>query len=310
MTHDGFRGVFPYLVSPIDERGRVRDAVLTRLVDDLIGAGVHGLTPLGSTGEFAYLNREQRHRIVEVVVQATRRRVPVVAGVAATTIADAVEQVKAYDALGVDGILGILEAYFPLTEDGVVDYFTAMANATALPVVLYTNPQFQRSDLTLPAIERLTRVDNIRYLKDASSDTGRLLSIINAVGDRIRVFSASAHIPACVMLIGGVGWMAGPACVVPRRSVQLYNLCRAGKWEEAMRLQRSLWRINRVFARYNLAACIKGGLELQGYEVGAPLPPQTPLSETGRTEIKGVLADLGALEIVRAARQMTTPNPN
>jgi dihydrodipicolinate synthase/N-acetylneuraminate lyase len=300
MTHDGFRGVFPYLVSPIDERGRVKDAVLTRLVDDLIGAGVHGLTPLGSTGEFAYLNREQRHRIVEVVVQATRRRAPVVAGVAATTIANAVEQVKAYEALGVDGILAILEAYFPLTEDGVVDYFTAVANATPLPVVLYTNPQFQRSDLTLPAIERLTRVDNIRYLKDASSDTGRLLSIINAVGDRIRVFSASAHIPACVMLIGGVGWMAGPACVVPRQSVQLYNLCRAGKWEEAMGLQRSLWRINRVFARYNLAACIKGGLELQGYEVGAPLPPQTPLSETGRAEIKGVLADLGALKTLRA----------
>lgn len=300
MTHVEFRGVFPYLVSPIDERGRVKDAVLARLVNDLIDAGVHGLTPLGSTGEFAYLSRDQRHRIVEVVVQATRRRVPVVAGVASTTIADAVDQVKAYEALGVDGILGILEAYFPLTEDGVVSYFTAMAGATALPVVLYTNPQFQRSDLTLPAIERLARIDNIRYLKDASSDTGRLLSIINAVGDRIRVFSASAHIPACVMLIGGVGWMAGPACVVPRQSVHLYDLCRAAKWEEAMRLQRSLWRINRVFARYNLAACIKGGLALQGYEVGAPLPPQTPLSGAGLAEIKGVLADLGALDAARA----------
>ena len=300
MTHKDFRGVFPYLVSPIDERGRVKDVVLTALVNDLIDAGVHGLTPLGSTGEFAYLNREQRHRIVEVVVKATRGRVPVVAGVAATTIADAVEQVKAYEALGVDGILGILEVYFPLTEDGVVAYFSAMANATALPVVLYTNPQFQRSDLTLPAIERLAKIDNIRYLKDASSDTGRLLSIINAVGDRIGVFSASAHIPACVMLIGGVGWMAGPACVVPRQSAHLYDLCRAGRWDEAMRLQRSLWRINRVFAKYNLAACIKGGLELQGYEVGAPLPPQTPLSEAGRTEIKGVLADLGALKAVRA----------
>lgn len=300
MTRSEFRGVFPYLVSPIDERGRVKDAVLMRLVNDLIDAGVHGLTPLGSTGEFAYLNREQRHRIVEVVVQAARGRVPVVAGVAATTIADAVEQVKAYEALGADGILGILEAYFPLTEDGVVAYFTAMANATALPVVLYTNPQFQRSDLTLPAIERLAKTDNIRYLKDASSDTGRLLSIINAVGDRIRVFSASAHIPACVMLIGGVGWMAGPACVVPRQSAHLYDLCRAGKWDEAMRLQRNLWRMNRVFAKYNLAACIKGGLELQGYAVGAPLPPQTPLSEAGRTEIKAVLADLGALKVVRA----------
>jgi len=295
-----FRGVFPYLVSPIDERGRVKEAVLMRLVNDLIEAGVHGLTPLGSTGEFAYLDREQRHRIVEVVVQAARHRVPVVAGVAATTIADAVEQVKIYAALGVDGILGILEAYFPLSEDGVVSYFTAVAETSELPVVLYTNPQFQRSDLTLTAIERLMKIDNIRYLKDASSDTGRLLSVINAVGDRMRVFSASAHIPACVMLIGGVGWMAGPACVVPRQSVQLYDLCRAGKWVDAMRLQRSLWRMNRVFAKYNLAACIKGGLELQGYEVGAPLPPQTPLSDAGRAEVKAILADLGALEVVRA----------
>lgn len=290
-----FRGVFPYLVSPIDERGRVKEAVLSRLVDDLVAAGVHGLTPLGSTGEFAYLDRGQRHRIVEVVARAARRRVPVVAGVAASTIADAVAQVKAYEALGVDGILAILEAYFPLAEDGVVAYFSAIAEATALPVVLYTNPQFQRSDLSLPAIERLARVDNIRYLKDASSDTGRLLTILNAVGDRIRVFSASAHIPACVMLIGGVGWMAGPACVVPRQSVELYELCSAGRWPEAMRLQRSLWRINRVFAKYNLAACIKGGLELQGYEVGQPLPPQAPLGEAGRAEVKAILADLGAL---------------
>lgn len=292
MANDAFHGVFPYLVSPIDERGRVKDAVLTRLVGDLIDAGVHGLTPLGSTGEFAYLNREQRHRIVEVVVQAAQGRVPVVAGVAATTIADAVEQVKAYEALGVSGILGILEVYFPVAEDGVVAYFSAMANTTALPIVLYTIPRFQRSDLTLTAIERLAQVKNIRYLKDASSDTGRLLSIINSVGSRIKVFSASAHIPACVMLIGGVGWMAGPACVVPRQSVQLYELCRSQRWDAAMRLQAELWQINRVFSKYNLAACIKGALELQGYEVGPPLPPQTPLSETGRAEVGSVLRAL------------------
>ena len=297
-----FKGVFPYLVSPVDDRRRVKDAVLARLADDLIAAGVHGLTPLGSTGEFAYLTREQRHRVVEVVVQAARGRVQVVAGVAATTVAEAVEQAKAYEALGVDGILAILEAYFPLDEDGVVSYFTAIANATRLPVVLYTNPQFQRSDLSLGAIERLARVDNIRYLKDASTDTGRLLTIMNAVGERIRVFSASSHIPACVMLIGGVGWMAGPACVVPRQSVELYDLCRAALWPEAMRLQRSLWRINRVFAKYNLAACIKGGLELQGYDVGAPLPPQAPLTQAARAEIGGVLADIGALAPARATR--------
>ncbi|MBI4573461.1 MAG: dihydrodipicolinate synthase family protein, partial [candidate division NC10 bacterium] len=118
---------------------------------------------------------------------------------------------------------------------------------------------------------------------------------LDAVGNRIRVFSASAHIPACVMLIGGVGWMAGPACLVPRHSVQLYDLCCAGRWQEAMQLQRKLWRVNRAFAKYNLAAGIKGGLELQGYDVGPPLPPQASLSEAGRAEVKAILEDLGAL---------------
>ena len=296
MASKEFRGVFPYLVSPIDEGGNVKEAVLARLVDDLIAAGVHGLTPLGSTGEFAYLSREQRRRrVVEVVVKAARGRVPVVAGVASTTTADAVEQARAYETIGADGILAVLEAYFPINEDGVVSYFTAIAQATVLPVVLYTNPQFQRSDLTIPALERLAKVDNIRYLKDASSDTGRLLSIMNAVGDDIRIFSASAHIPACVMLIGGLGWMAGPACVVPRQSVKLYELCRAGQWEQAMTLQRGLWRINRAFAKYNLAACIKGALQIQGYDVGDPLPPQAALNGTGRAEIGALLEDLTRL---------------
>jgi 4-hydroxy-tetrahydrodipicolinate synthase len=292
MKRMEFRGVFPYLVSPIDGAGRVREAVLARLVDDLIAAGVHGLTPLGSTGEFAYLDRAQRHRIVAVVVEAARGRVPVVAGVASTTTADAVAQARAYEKLGADGILAVLEAYFPINEDGVVAYFSAIGQATALPVVLYTNPQFQRSDLTIPALERLAKIDNIRYLKDASSDTGRLLSIMNAVGDGIRIFAASAHIPACVMLIGGLGWMAGPACVVPRQSVKLYDLCKAGQWDQAMALQRRLWRINRAFAKYNLAACIKGALQIQGYDVGDPLPPQAALTDAGRAEIAALLDDL------------------
>lgn len=296
MTND-FHGVFPYLVSPIDDAGRVREAVLARLVDDLIAAGVHGLTPLGSTGEFAYLNREQRRRVVEVVVEAARGRVPVVAGVASTTTADAVEQAKTYEKIGADGILAVLEAYFPINEDGVVSYFTAIGEATPLPVVLYTNPQFQRSDLTIPALERLARVDTIRYLKDASSDTGRLLSIMNAVGDRIRIFSASAHIPACVILIGGLGWMAGPACIVPRQSVHLYQLCRAGQWPEAMKLQRDLWRINEAFARFNLAACIKAGLQIQGYAVGDPVPPQAALGPAEREAVEGILADVAKLEM-------------
>jgi dihydrodipicolinate synthase/N-acetylneuraminate lyase len=293
MNQPEFHGVFPYLVSPVDEAGEVKSEVLTRLCDDLIAAGVHGLTPLGSTGEFAYLTWPQRRRLVEVVVAAARGRVPVVAGVAATTIADAVFQAGEMERLGCAGILAILEAYFPISDEGVVDYFKAIAAAVKLPLVLYTNPTFQRSDLSLGAIERLSRIDNIRYIKDASANTGRLLSIINLVEGRMRVFSASAHIPACVMLIGGVGWMAGPACLIPRQSVALYELCQQGDWSGAMALQRKLWSINQVFAKYNLAACIKGGLELLGYAVGTPLAPQAPLPAQGLEEVRRCLSAVG-----------------
>jgi 4-hydroxy-tetrahydrodipicolinate synthase len=288
-----FHGVFPYLVSPVDPSGRVLTDVLGRLAGDLIAAGVHGLTPLGSTGEFAYLDRAQRAAVVQATIEAAAGRVPVVAGVASTSIAEAVAQAKDYQRLGADGILAILEAYFPVKDAGIESYFRAIADAVDIPVVLYTNPQFQRSDLSLDVVARLAEHPRIRYIKDASTNTGRLLSIMNRCGDRIGVFSASAHIPAAVMLIGGVGWMAGPACIVPRQSVALYELCRAGNWPDAMALQRRLWRINEAFARFNLAACIKAGLQLQGYPVGDPVPPQAALTEAERTAVAAALAEIG-----------------
>jgi 4-hydroxy-tetrahydrodipicolinate synthase len=286
-----FHGVFPYLVSPVDEAGRVKTVVLGRLADDLIAAGVHGLTPLGSTGEFAYLNSEQRASVVRATIEAAAGRVPVVAGVAATATADAVAQARLYASLGADGILAILESYFPLKDAQVEEYFRAIADAVDVPVVLYTNPQFQRTDLTLDVIARLAEHPRIRYIKDASTNTGRLLSIMNRC-EGLKVFSASAHIPAAVMLIGGVGWMAGPACIIPRQSVRLYDLCRAGRWPEAMELQRKLWRINEVFARFNLAACIKAALQHQGYDVGDPVPPQRPLGADERRIVAAALDEI------------------
>jgi len=285
------QGVFPYLVSPIDASGRIKTDVLEKLCDDLIKAGVHGLTPLGSTGEFAYLNPEQRIAVVKTAIKSSRGRVPVIAGVAATSTGDAVAQARGYQHLGADGILAILESYFPLKDSEIEGYFRAIADAVDIPVVLYTNPQFQRSDLSLDTIARLASHPRIGYIKDASTNTGRLLSIMNRCPD-MKVFSASAHIPAAVMLIGGVGWMAGPACIVPRQSVRLYDLCRAGKWDEAMALQRKLWGINEAFARFNLAACIKAGLQLQGYDVGDPVPPQPALGPDERKIVEKTLMDL------------------
>lgn len=107
-----FHGVYPYLVSPLDAAGKVRADVLGRLCDDLIKSGVHGLTPLGSTGEFAYLDRDQRMAVAQATIEATQRRVPVVVGVSSTSTADAVAQARSCQQLGADGILAILRPTF------------------------------------------------------------------------------------------------------------------------------------------------------------------------------------------------------
>ena len=198
------------------------------------------------------------------MVNAANGRVPVVAGVAATTIADAVFQAHEIEELGCDGILAILETHFPISDEDVYSYFAAIAHGVTLPVVLYTNPDFQRPDLSLSVIDRLSRIPNIRYITDASHNTGRLLSIINRVEGRMEVFSASAHISACVMLIGGKGWMVGPACIVPKQSVALYECCRSGDWGAAIKLQRELWSISEVFA--NAHSTVKCNGQISGAE--------------------------------------------
>lgn len=289
------RGVIPYLPSPLGEDGSVNAPVLMRLCNHLIAAGVHGLSPLGSTGEFSYLSLDQKTAVVQASVQAAAGRVPVIAGVAAAATPLAVDQAKRWADLGANGILAVMESYFPVPQSGVIDYFTAIADATDLPVTLYTNPNFQRVDLSIEAIEVLSQHPNIRYLKDASTNTGRLMSIMNRCGDRIGVFAASSHITTAVMLIGGRGWMAGPSCIVPRQSVALYRLCRDGDWDAAMALQRRLWAVNEVFARYNLAGAIKVGLGLQGFDVGGPVSPQPALPPRAIDDIRTALAGVGAL---------------
>lgn len=290
-----FSGIFPYLVSPVNEDGTVREQVLRRLVEHLIQCGVHGLVPLGSTGEFFYLDFDQQREIARIVIEQAAGRVPVVVGVAASSNLQAQRRAREMEQLGADGILAILNVYFPLDQEAVFSYFSAVAAAVQCPVVLYNNPRFSHFEIDTGTLLRLSRIPNIRYYKDASPNTGRLLQLSGEVGGQLKIFSASAHVPTFVMLMGGSGWMAGPACVIPRQSVKLYELCRRGRWEEAMDLQRELWRLNAVFQKYGLAACIKGALTLQGFDVGGPIAPTKQLTPGGWQEIEAVLRELKAI---------------
>jgi len=289
-----FHGIYPYLVSPIDDAtGRVRERVLRDLIDHLIQCGVHGLSPLGSTGEFAYLTFEQRGEIVRIVVDAAAKRVPVLAGVAAFSTFDALRQAEAFVRLGVDGLILILQQMYPVSPRGIERHFRTLAEAfPETSLTLYTNPGLLGGDIPLDVLDTLSHLPNIEYIKDASGQTGRILTLLNRMGQRIKVFSASAHIPLLVLQLGGVGWMAGPACVMPRECVRLYSLAREGRMAEAVAEQRRQWAMNEAFTKYSLAACIKTALQLQGFDVGDPISPQEPLRPEAVEDIRRALAQI------------------
>jgi 4-hydroxy-tetrahydrodipicolinate synthase len=282
-------GIFPYLVSPVDgSTGAILERPLRQLVDHLIEQGVQGLSPLGSTGEFAYLDRQQKAEIIRIVVDQAAGRVPIVPGVSSVSTVDALHQLDQASRLGADAIVLMLQSFFPVPPAGVVGYFTAVAERSELPICLYANPGLT-VDLSPPLVNELSHLPSVQYFKEASGNTGRILTVMNLVEDRLKMFSASAHIPLVVFQLGGVGWMAGPACLMPRACVQLWNLCQAGQWDTAMTLQRQLWRLNEVFQRYSLAACIKTGLQLQGFEVGDAIPPQRPLPPEAVADIRAAI---------------------
>ncbi len=296
MPGKEFSGIFPYLVTPLDESGSLKEDVLRDLVNHLISKGVHGLTPLGSTGEGAYLDWPTKKRVVEVVVEAAGGRVPVVAGVNNMTTHGAVYEAVETERIGADGILVVLPSYFPVNDQNqVVDHFRTVARAVSCPVTLYTNPKFAMWDFTVDTLRKLSEESNIGYLKDASGNIGKLMSIVTALGNRLKIFSATAHVPVFVLMLGGVGWMAGPACLIPEQSIALYELACQKRWEEALELQRKLWPLNVAFQRYSLAACVKAGLEMQGFPVGSPLPPQQQLDEEGKKVVSQILTTIGVL---------------
>jgi 4-hydroxy-tetrahydrodipicolinate synthase len=292
-----FAGIFPYLVSPIDSAtGKVLERPLRKLVSHLIAEGVQGLSPLGSTGEFAYLDDAQRNEIIRIVMDETAGRVPVIPGVSAFSTLEALRRAEVCAKAGADGIVLMLQSFFPVPPAGVVGYFRTVAESIDIAVCLYSNPGLT-ADLSAAMVGELSHVPNILYYKDASTNTGKILSTLNQVGDRMKMFSASAHIPVLVFRLGGVGWMAGPACLMASQCVRLWELTQADRWDEAMELQRPLWRLNEVFQKYSLAACIKAGLQIQGFEVGDPIAPQQALGKDAVAEIAAALSILDGVKI-------------
>lgn len=298
-------GVFPYLATPLTDDGRVHGDALRRLVRRVIDAGVHGVTPLGSTGEFPYLTQRAREEVIATTVEAAAGRVPVVAGVGGFSVGEAVRQAEVAARLGADGLLCILQAYFPLGDREVVEFFRAVAGVSDLPVVVYHHPGVCHVRMTPALVESLAAIPTVSYMKEASG-TMDLFTVSPRLAELgMRLFAATALSPTAAMLFGAVGWMSGPACVFPAESVRMYELCRGGRWEAAAEVERALDSVLGAFRRLGPAASVKALLRADGLDVGRPVAPvdggDEDLRESLRLARRRLAAALGEAEARSAA---------
>ncbi len=281
-----FRGLYPPLITPFDEEGRLDEKALRDHVDFVIENGTDGFCAGGSTGEFMNLTREEWERVLQICKEQNRGRVPMLAGGADLATAATIERCRFAESLGYDGLLIISPWYQVHTMREVYAHFKAVRDAVPLPIMIYNNPPVTGFDLTFDVLTRMANDGIIQYIKDANSDPFMLARLRLAVGDKLEIFYGHDNNALGGFAFGATGWVSGTANFDPKRWSRLVHLCiddndfvQARKlWYEIMPFV-ELVTVGRGGERADWVAVIKRGMELRGRPVGGVRPPMLPLTE-------------------------------
>ena len=229
-----FRGAYTALITPL-RHDRLDEPALVRLVEQQLSAGIDGLVPCGTTGEASTLSMSEHLRVVELTVQTAAGRVPVLAGAAANDTRKAVELARACKQLGVAGTLQVTPWYTKPTQDGLVAHFSAIAEASELPVVVYNVPGRTGVDLLPETVATLARHKHIVGIKEATGDMVRVSRIRELLGpdDRFTLLSGDDFTLLPFLALGGHGVISVTSNVAPAWISTICRAAAAGRWDEA-----------------------------------------------------------------------------
>lgn len=288
----GFRGSYTVMVTPFDDAGLLDETRLRRFVEWQIEQGVHGLIPLGSTGEFLSLTREERGQVVTIVVDQAAGRVPVLAGTAAEWTDEAVSLSKEAQDLGADGVMVVPPYYSSPTEDEIFMHYRKIAEAISVPVMVYNNPFTSNVDLKAPLVARLSEIDNISYIKESSGSVTRTTQILRLCGDRMTVFAG--YDPWEGYLVGAQGYVSVFSNIAPALSSELFRTTVDRRDPEGGRqLYHRVLPLLEALSGDLYVSATKAALDLIGMPVGNPRPPRLPLPTDRRAALIATLEELG-----------------
>ncbi|TCP69927.1 dihydrodipicolinate synthase family protein [Baia soyae] len=278
-----FYGIYVAIVTPFTDSMKVDYDRLRDHVDWLIQNGVHGLVPVGSVGEYAALDDEERAKVVETVVEAAAGRVPVVVGTGAPSTQKAVGWAEHAKRIGASGIMALPPINYNPTRSEVISFYQSLSDV-GLPIIAYNNPFDTKVDLTPDLLAELCKLEHVVAVKEFSGDIRRIHEIYEKTD--LEVLAGADDLALEGLLAGATGWIAGFTNSHPKESVELFNFAINGKVAEATQLYRRLLPLFRYDSTPRLVQSIKYALELVGRPVGKARAPRLDLTNEEKESIE------------------------
>ena len=272
-----FAGTYTVIITPFSADGNsVNTSALRELVEWQIQQGIHGLIPLGSTGEFLSLSNDEKTHVAEIVIQQAAGRVPVLIGTGAEDTREVIRLSREAESLGADGVMIIPPFYSTPTEDECFIHYQSIASAISIPIMVYNNPATANLDITPALVARLAEIDNVSYIKESTLEITRVRDIIRLCGDKMAVFGGILGFESFVE--GAQGWVAVGSNAMPKAFAELYALSvQKGDIPAARELYLNLLPVIEFVAGHRYVAGSKALLNEMGLAVGMPRPPRLPL---------------------------------
>jgi 4-hydroxy-tetrahydrodipicolinate synthase len=259
-----WRGVFPAVTTQFRADGGLDLGSTQRGVEEQIRAGVHGLIMLGSVGENCSLEPQEKRQILAATKEAAARKVPVLAGVAEYTTAQAAAFARECEKIGIDGLMVLPGMVYKADEREALAHFRAVAQASGLPIMIYNNPPAYNVDVTPEGFKELASERRVVAVKESSENLRRLTDIVNLTGDRYTLFCGVDDLVLESMLLGAVGWVSGLVNVFPKEAVRLWELAAKGDWERARAIYRWFMPTLHLDTSPKLVQMIKLGQKIVG----------------------------------------------
>jgi len=296
-----FTGCGTAMVTPFRGDGSLDEATLRKLILRQMDAGIDFLVPCGTTGESPTLTHEEHVRVVAITVEMAKGRVPVVAGAGGYNTAEVIAMARELEALGVDGILSVTPYYNKPTQEGLYQHYRALAEATGLPIILYSVQGRTGVNIEPATVARLAAIKNIVGIKEASGSIAQMAAILNCVPDDFVVLSGDDAITLPLIALGGRGVISVVSNEIPAEMTRLAQSCLRGDFETARRIQAKYLPLMNVNFVESNPIPVKAAMALMGLLEPVWRLPMCPPAPANLARIEKVLEGAGLVERVTSA---------